>query len=195
MLPEELSNNICSLVPDEERLTYSVIVEITKRARLVRYEIKKSVIKSKRRFTYDEVQEIIDKGKGDFSEDVIKLNNLARILRKKRFKEGSIEFSTPEVKFELDKQGNPVSVIKKEMKESNMLVEEFMLLANKITAKHIGAPRKGGLKPFVYRVHDVPDKQKMEEFGRFVKSLGYSFSQDHSAGKNQLQILLESKIL
>ena len=192
MLPEELSNNICSLVPDEERLTYSVIVEITKRARLVGYEIKKSVIKSKRRFTYDEVQEIIDKGKGDFSEDVIKLNNLARILRKKRFKEGSIEFSTPEVKFELDKQGNPVSVIKKEMKESNMLVEEFMLLANKITAKHIGAPRKGGLKPFVYRVHDVPDKQKMEEFGRFVKSLGYSFSQDHSAGKNQLQILLES---
>lgn len=192
MLPEELSNNICSLVPDEERLTYSVIVEITKRGRLVDYYIKKSVIKSKRRFTYDEVQNIIEKSKGDYSDDIIKLNNLARILRKKRFKEGSIEFSTPEIKFELDKLGNPVGVSKKEMKESNMLVEEFMLLANKITAKHIGAPRKGGVKPFVYRIHDLPDKQKLEEFGKFVKSLGYAFNLNQSAGKNQLQILLES---
>jgi ribonuclease R len=182
MLPEKLSNNICSLVPGEDRLTYSVIAELSKRGRLVGYEIKKTIINSKRRFTYEEVQNIIEKQQGDFSDDILKLNNLAQILRKKRLREGSIEFFTPEVKFTLDKNGKPVAIFKKDIKESNMLVEEFMLLANRIVAKHISSNGKGPVKPFIYRVHDLPDKDKVHEFAKFVKSLGYSF--DLAAGSN-----------
>ena len=192
MLPEKLSNNICSLVPGEDRLTYSVIIEITGRGKVTGYEIAKTVIKSKKRFTYDEVQEIIDAGKGEFYGEVSTLNSLAVTLRKKRIREGSIEFNTPEVKFELDKNGNPVRVFKREIKSSNMLVEEFMLLANKITAKHIGAPQKGGIKPFVYRVHDLPDEEKINEFAKFVKSLGYSFNPRSNARINQFQNLMNS---
>ena len=191
MLPEKLSNNICSLVPNKERLTYSVIAEITKRGKLVSYEIKKSVINSKRRFTYDEVQDIIEKGSGDYYNEVLTLNKLAETLRKKRLKEGSIEFSTPEVKFVLDENGNPTRVYRKEIKQSNMLVEEFMLLANQITAKHIAAPVKGEPKPFIYRIHDLPDNEKINEFGKFVKSLGYSFNPSASSKSNQFQTLIE----
>jgi ribonuclease R len=199
MLPEKLSNNICSLVPGQDRLTYSVIAELSKRGRLVGYEIKKTIINSKRRFTYEEVQTIIEKSQGDFSDDILKLNNLAQILRKKRLREGSIEFFTPEVKFNLDENGKPVNIFKKDIKESNMLVEEFMLLANRIVAKHICSPENGHAKPFIYRIHDLPDKDKVFEFAKFVKSLGYSF--DLSAGRsgsnaasksNQFQSLIEN---
>ncbi|MHB1687106.1 MAG: ribonuclease R [Ignavibacteriaceae bacterium] len=191
MLPEKLSNNICSLVPNKERLTYSVVVELTKRGRLVNYKIKKSIINSKRRFTYDEVQEIIDNESGDFSNEILELNKLAYILRKKRMKEGSIEFSTPEVKFVLDESGNPTRVYRKEIKQSNMLVEEFMLLANQLTAKHIAAPAKGEPKPFIYRIHDLPDNEKINEFAKFVKSLGYSFNPSAASKSNQFQTLIE----
>jgi len=191
MLPEKLSNNICSLVPDKDRLTYSVIAELTPRGRLVDYKIKKSIIQSKRRYTYDEVQEILDNGSGDFYNEVLKLNKLAQTLRKKRLKEGSIEFSTPEVKFELDESGAPTRVYRKEIKQSNMLVEEFMLLANQITAKHIAAPKKGNVKPFIYRVHDLPDGDKINEFAKFVKSLGYSFDPAAGSRSNQFQTLIE----
>jgi ribonuclease R len=188
MLPENLSNGICSLVPNEDRLTYSVITEISPRGKLMGYEIRKSIIKSKRRFNYDEVQEIIESGKGDYKDDILKLNKLAQIFRRKRMREGSIDFFTPEVKFELDENGKPVSVEKKEIKESNMLIEEFMLLANKIVAKHIGLPKRGASKPFVYRVHDLPDREKLNEFTQFVKSLGYPF--DPAAAKNSMQFQL-----
>ncbi len=190
MLPEKLSNNLCSLVPNEDRLTYSVIMEITRRGKVEGYEITKTVINSKRRFTYEEVQEIIEQGSGDYDEEISLLNSLAVTLRKKRIREGSIEFSTPEVKFELDESGRPVRVIKKEIKPSNMLVEEFMLLANRITAKHIGAPTRGAVKPFVYRVHDLPDNEKINEFAKFVKSLGYSFDTRANSKANQFQILM-----
>jgi len=192
MLPEKLSNNICSLVPDEERLTYSVIVEITKRGKIVGYEIAKSIIKSKRRFNYDEVQQIIEKGDGEFKDEILVLNKLAQTLRKKRLKEGSIEFFTPEVKFELDVNGNPTRVYRKEIKDSNMLVEEFMLLANKITARHIALPHKGSVKPFIYRVHDLPDNEKISEFALFVKSLGYTFDPKASSRSNQFQLLIQN---
>ncbi len=191
MLPEKLSNNICSLVPNKDRLTYSVIAELSPRGRLVDYIIKKSVICSKRRYTYDEVQKIIDSGEGDFFSEIFKLNKLAQTLRKKRLKEGSIEFETPEVKFELDGNGVPTRVYKKEIKQSNMLVEEFMLLANQITAKHIAAPKKGNVKPFIYRVHDLPDGEKINEFAKFVKSLGYSFDSALNSRSNQFQKLIE----
>jgi ribonuclease R len=191
MLPEQLSNIICSLVPDKERLTYSVIAELTPRGKLVSYEIKKSIIKSKRRFTYEEVQQIIDAGEGDFSKKIILLNNLAQTLRKKRLKEGSIDFFSPEIKFRLDDEGHPVEIIRKDIKQSNMLVEEFMLLANRIVAKHIAQP-PGRTKPrsFVFRVHDLPDNEKIIEFSKFVKSLGYNFNPSESSRSNQFQLLM-----
>jgi ribonuclease R len=191
MLPERISNFICSLVPNQDRLTYSVIAELTQRGKLVKYEIKKSVINSKRRFNYDEVQEIINKKTGDFYNEINELNNLAQTLRKKRLREGSIEFYTPEIKFELDEEGKPLAVFKKELKQSNMLVEEFMLLANKICAKHVGLPQKKSEKPFIYRVHDLPDQEKIREFSKFVKSLGYTFDPNNSSKSNQLQLLIQ----
>ncbi len=191
MLPERLSNNVCSLVPDEDRLTYSVIAELTKRGKLIDYKIKKSVISSKRRFTYEEVQEIIDKGEGDFNDEIYLLNSLAQTLRKKRMKTGSIDFFTPEIRFELDENGNPVSIQRKEIKPSNMLVEEFMLLANQIVAARIASPQKGEIQPFVYRVHDLPDNEKLREFSRFVKSLGYSFNPDAASKSQEFQVLMQ----
>jgi ribonuclease R len=190
MLPEKLSNNLCSLVPLEDRLTYSVIVELTPRGKIVKYNIEKSIIKSKKRFTYEEVQEIIETKKGDFVEEILSLNKIAVILRKKRFKEGGIEFSTPEVTFKLDENGNPLEIHKKEIKESNMLVEEFMLLANRIVARHIALPEKSA-RPFIYRVHDLPDKEKIYEFARFLKSLGYTFDPNSGAQTKQFMSLME----
>lgn len=190
MLPEKLSNQICSLVPYEDRLTYSVIVEMTARCRIIDYKISKTVINSKRRFTYEEVQKIIESKRGDFAEDIIQLNKLAVSLRSKRMKEGSFDFITPEVKFTLDENGVPVSYNLKEMKLSNMLVEEFMLLANKIVATHIALPKNGPVKPFVYRVHDLPDPEKITEFARFVRTLGYVFDPNATSKTNQFQQLL-----
>lgn len=192
MLPEKLSNGICSLVPDEDRLTYSVIAEITGKGIVVSYQIKKTIIKSKRRFTYEEVQKIIDDKSGEFYEDIYKLNSLAQIIRKKRMREGSIEFSTPEIKFHLDDSGHPMSIVKKDLKQSNMLVEEFMLLANKIVAENIGKPTREKAKPFVYRIHDLPDQEKLFEFAKFVKSLGYSFDPKSKSKSNQFQKLISS---
>lgn len=185
MLPEKLSNNICSLVPGKDRLTYSVIVELTKRGKVEDYNIKKSIINSKRRFTYEEVQQIIEKKKGDYQKEILMLNELAQTLRKKRFREGGIEFSTPEIRFELDENNKPTAIFLKDMKESNMLVEEFMLLANRICAAHVSALHDQSILPFIYRVHDLPDSEKIAEFSKFVKSLGYSF--DVRASKNTKQ--------
>ncbi len=190
MLPEKLSNNICSLVPSEDRLTYSVIAEFTRRGKVENYKIKKTVINSRRRYSYDEVQEIIENEAGDFYEEIKLLNDLAQILRKKRLREGSIDFYTPEVKFELDPEGHPISIFKKEIMDSNRLIEEFMLLANKIVAQHIARPESGPIRDFLYRVHDRPDPEKIVEFSKFVKSLGYSFDPNNSSKQNQLQKLI-----
>lgn len=190
MLPENLSNGICSLVPFEDRLTYSVIAEISPRGKLIDYKIHKTIISSKRRFTYEEVQQIIENESGEFAEDILSLNKIAVILRKTRMKEGSFDFISPEVKFQLDENGTPISYTLKEMKQSNMLVEEFMLLANKIVAKHIAVPKSGPVLPFVYRVHDLPDQEKIVEFARFVKTLGYSFDPSAASKSKQFQELL-----
>ncbi len=192
MLPESLSTNICSLVPYKDRLTYSVIAEITPRGKVVNYEIKKTIINSKRRFTYDEVQEIIDKGGGDFYEKIILLNNLSKTLRQKRMKKGSINFYTPEVVFKLDNDGHPTEIKIKEVRESHNLIEELMLLANQIVAEHVKPKVNKLVVPFVYRIHDLPDKEKVYEFSRFVKSLGYSFDPNAANKSNQFQLLLES---
>ena len=191
MLPERLSNNVCSLVPEQDRLTYSVIAVLTQRGKLVDYKIGKTVINSKRRYTYEEVQNIIDTNKGDYNEEIYLLNSLAQTLRKKRMRSGSIDFFSPEIRFELDEAGNPVSIERKEIKQSNMLVEEFMLLANQIVAKHIASPVKGQVHPFVYRVHDLPDNEKLQEFARFVKSLGYTFNPNAASKSKEFQVLMQ----
>ena len=189
MLPEKLSNDICSLVPNEDRLTFSVIFEIKSSGEVVDYQISKTIINSKRRFTYEEAQEIIKTGKGEFSDDINNLNSIATNLRKKRFNEGSLEFFTPEVEFELNSDGKPVKILKREIKDSNMLVEEFMLLANKSVAEKISRKKRTA---FVYRIHDFPDQEKIEEFSRFVKSLGYTFNPHTGKAATQFNRLMES---
>ncbi|MGE5680826.1 MAG: ribonuclease R [Bacillota bacterium] len=192
MLPEKLSNGICSLVPFEDRLTYSVIAELTPLGKVEKYQIRKSVINSKRRFTYDEAQAVIDSQSGDYWEELALLNKIAKMLRKKRMSKGSINFITPEVRFFLDENGVPINIEKKVVKESHMLIEEFMLLANQIVAKHVGSSRKKEQLPFVFRVHDLPDEQKIIEFSNFVKSLGYSFDPNSANKTKQFQKLLDS---
>lgn len=176
MLPEKLCNMVCSLRPDEEKLTYSVIFEMTPKAEVKKRHITKAVIKSNRRFTYEEAQEIIESGKGDYAEEVLDLNFLAVILREQRFAEGAISFERTEVRFEIDETGKPLSVYFKEQKEANKLVEEFMLLANRTVAEKIGKV-KGDTKPktFVYRIHDEPDRAKLQNLSEFIKRFGYKF--------------------
>ena len=190
MLPEKLSNQVCSLVPYEDRLTYSVIVQITPRGKVIDYRIAKTIINSKRRFSYEEAQKVIEQQDGDLSEDILQLNKIAQILRKKRMREGSFDFISPEVKFKLDENGVPVSVAIKHTMDSNMLIEEFMLLANKLVASHIALQKSGPVKSFVYRVHDLPDQEKIIEFSRFVKTLGYSFDPNSSSKSTSFQNLL-----
>ncbi len=179
MLPEHLSNFICSLRPDEEKLTYSCIFIINDLAEVIDYKIARTVIKSDRRFTYEEAQEIIETGKGDFATEVLRLNDLAKKLREKRFASGAIAFERSEVRFEIDDTGRPVSVFFKESKDSNKLIEEFMLLANKYVAQHIGMPHnREKPKTFVYRIHDVPNPEKLSNFATFIKKFGYKIKTD-----------------
>ena len=138
MLPERLCNNICSLRPNEDKLSYSVVFQLDEFAEVKSYEICRTVINSNRRFAYEEAQAIIESGEGDYATELLKLNELAKILRVKRFAKGAIAFDRVEVRFEIDEKGKPLSVYFKEAKEANKLIEEFMLLANKTVATHIG---------------------------------------------------------
>ncbi len=190
MLPEKLSNNLCSLVPNKDRLAYSVILEFNSKIEVVNYQIKKTIINSKRRFTYEEVQEIIENNKGDFLSEITRLNKVAKHLRSERNRKGSINFSRPEVKFELDKNGKPLAVNIKTMKESNQLIEELMLLANRIVAGHFNKGNRSNTRPFVYRIHDKPDETKLFEFVQFVKSLGYKFNSTSKNLSKEFQKLL-----
>lgn len=192
MLPEELSNNICSLVPNKDRLTFSVIVEFTKDAKVEKYQISKSIINSKRRFTYDEVQQIIENRKGDFTDELLILNDIAKKLRKERTAEGSINFTTPDVEFKLDEDGIPINIKIKEHNESHQLIEEYMLLANKLVSTHVNINNKREKIPFVYRIHDLPSEEKIQEFAKFVQSLGYTFNPDSARNSAALQKILEA---
>lgn len=175
MLPEHLSNGICSLRPNEDKLTYSVIFKLNEFAEIKDYKIAKTVICSNRRFTYEEAQNVIETGEGDFKDEILTLNDLAKKIRKKRFQSGAIAFDREEVRFEIDENGKPLSVYFKVQKDSNKLIEEFMLLANKTVATHIGKPGKGQkARTFVYRIHDTPDPEKLENFSAFIKKFGYN---------------------
>lgn len=174
MLPERLCNKLCSLRPDEEKLCFSAIFEMNDKAEVVNSRICRTVIKSNRRFTYEEAQQIIETGEGDYKEEILALNDLAQKLREARFKNGAINFDRYEVKFEIDEEGKPVSVYFKVSKEANKLIEEFMLLANRTVAEFIGKPeKKKPKKVFVYRIHDLPDPDKMENFASFIRRFGY----------------------
>lgn len=171
MLPEILSNNLCSLRPNEDKLTFSVIFEMNDNGEVIKNWIGRTIINSDRRFSYEEAQEIIETGKGDFADEVLTLDRLAKKIRAKRFSKGSIDFHRSEVKFILDEQGKPISVYFKESKDANKLIEEFMLLANKYVAMSVGAKEKP--KTFVYRIHDNPDPEKIRSFSTFVAKFGY----------------------
>ncbi|MDR0429612.1 MAG: ribonuclease R [Tannerellaceae bacterium] len=199
MLPERLSNLICSLRPDEEKLCFSAIFEMDANAEMKAYRLKRTVIKSDRRFTYEEAQQIIETGEGDFKEEILVLNELAKKLRAKRFENGAINFDRYEVKFEIDANGKPVGVYFKEAKDSNKLIEEFMLLANKTVAEFVGRVPKGQTKKtFVYRIHDLPDPDKMENFAELVRRFGYKMKtegkkSDVSKGINRLLDSIQGK--
>ena len=174
MLPEQLSNKLCSLRQDEDKLCFSVVFELNEKAEILASRIIRTVIRSNRRFTYEEAQNIIETGTGDFKDEVLTLNELAILLRSKRFENGAIDFDRYEVKFEIDDKGKPVSVYFKESKESNHLVEEFMLLANRHVAEFIGKTPKGRTKKtFVYRIHEQPDLEKTQNFADFIGRFGY----------------------
>ncbi len=177
MIPERLSNQICSLRPNEEKLCYSIVFELDKNADIIDQWIGRTVINSNRRFNYEEAQEIIEGGEGDFKQELLVLNDLAQKIRSRRLKNGAISFERVEVKFNIDDDGKPLGVFFKEHKESNQLIEEFMLLANKRVAEFIGDIEKGQLaKTFVYRIHDKPDPDKLEKFAQFIQRFGYNIS-------------------
>lgn len=190
MLPEKLSNNVCSLRPNEDKLCFSVVVELTPDVKVMDEWFGRTIINSDRRFNYDEAQEIIESGKGDMKEEILTLHELATRLRKKRFNEGSINFDREEVKFHLDEEGRPIGVYFKVQKESNNLIEEFMLLANRRVAEFATrggkyekdmteadrAAGKKASKTFVYRIHDLPDEEKLESFSYFIRKFGYEIN-------------------
>ena len=177
MLPERLSNQICSLRPNEEKLCFSAVFKMTEDADIVDEWFGRTVINSNRRFSYEEAQEILDAGKGDLFNELEILDDFAQKLRKERFKKGSIDFERDEVKFEIDDNGKPLSVYFKKQGSTNELVEEFMLLANKQVATFIGkVPGGNNAKSFVYRIHDKPNMEKLENFSQFVHKFGYSLS-------------------
>jgi len=179
MLPERLSNGICSLRPQEEKLCFSVIFTLNDKAEIRKSRIVRTVIKSDSRLTYEDAQTVIETGKGDFSSEILQLNDLAKQLRERRFSNGAINFERYEVKFNLDENGKPLGVYFKESKEANHLIEEFMLLANKAVAEAIGRVPKGKkARTFVYRVHDVPDPEKLDTLNTFILRFGHKIKQD-----------------
>lgn len=177
MLPEKLSNNICSLRPNEEKLCFATVFEMNDEAEVLSKWIGRTVIESNRRYTYEEVQSMIEGQAGDNNEQIAVLHSLASKLREKRMKEGSINFRTEEVKFVLDQNGKPIDTYVKVQQESHMLIEDFMLLANRTVAETIGKP-EGKKKPktFVYRIHDEPNPEKLNTFLQFVGKLGYNMN-------------------
>ena len=209
MLPERLSNKVCSLRPDEDKLCYSAVFKMDKKANVKGEWFGRTVIRSDRRFSYEEAQKVIDTGEGDMNREILLLHDLAAILRTERFKHGAIGFEKTEVKFNLDEKGKPLGVYFKEMGSANHLIEEFMLLANKRVAEFAGKsgstrtddPDTSGMdgkskkkkgKTFIYRIHDKPKAEKLEIFSKFVRKFGYDLKTTSSkAISSSMNKLLE----
>ncbi len=189
MLPERLSNNLCSLKPDVDRLVFSAVFTFDQKYKLKSEWFGKGIIHSDRRFTYDEGQESLDDKKGLFHEELTVINKIAYKLRKKKFKEGAINFDSEEVKFKLDKKNKPVGVFVKKRKDVHLLIEDFMLLANKRVARYIALKEETQI-PFVYRIHDLPDMDRVANLAVFMKEFGidmnFSSPEQVSASFNEL---------
>ncbi len=178
MLPERLSNGICSLVPDEDRLTFSAVFTMNAQGEVVDEWFGKTIIHSQRRFSYEEAQEVIDRGAGDCVEALLSLNALAKQIRTKRIADGAIAFEAQEVRFELDDNGKPLRVYKKILQDTNKLIEEFMLMANKHVATLIAQKDMRAETAFVYRVHDAPNEERMQDLRDFLLGIGYDLKLD-----------------
>jgi len=177
MLPEKLSNHVCSLRPDEEKLCFSAVFSMDDNARVLTEWFGRTVIKSNRRFSYGEAQKIIDTGQGDLKDEILKLNELAILLRNRRFEHGSISFERDEVKIDVDATGKPVRIYYRDHGASHELIEEFMLLANRSVATYVGQAKENkDRKTFVYRVHDRPNEEKLRKFSHFVRKFGYKLT-------------------
>jgi len=176
MLPEHISNVLCSLRPNEDKLTFSAIFQVSPNGNIKQHWLGKSIIHSDHRFTYEEVQEIIENGSGLYSDEILILNTLAQKMRKQRFKKGAINFSSQEVRFKLDEKGKPIGIVIKESSESHQLIEEFMLLANRTVAESFSKIKLNEKPvPFPYRIHDDPDEEKLLPFVAFAKKFGHKF--------------------
>lgn len=198
MLPEVLSNGVCSLRPNEDKLTYSCFMEIAPNGKLVDYSVEETIIHSKQRFTYEEAQEVVDGKNHKLSKEVTTVAELARILLDKRFREGAIDFDNPEPKFVLDDNGTPLKVIIKERIFAHRLIEECMLMANKTVAMHVeelrkssGKKRSKDLFPFFYRVHDKPDQDKLSGIAEQVKPIGIKFDAGKKISPKRINELLK----
>lgn len=177
MLPEHLSNVLCSLRPNEEKLTFSAIFTINKKGKIKDYRIAKTIIRSDRRFTYEEAQEIIETGQGDYAREILVLDEIAKSLRAERFSKGAINFSSTEVRFKLDEKGKPLGIVVKESKDAHKLIEELMLLANRYVAGFASEFMiKGKPLPFPYRIHDEPNEEKLVAFAAFAAKFGYKLN-------------------
>ena len=177
MLPERLSNGLCSLRPNEDKLCFSAVFELDEKAIIHSEWFGRTVIHSDKRFAYEEAQEIIEGKQSDFSEEILKLNELAYILRERKFKAGAISFESAEVKFKLDEQGKPIGVYVKERKDAHKLIEDFMLLANRKVAEFVAKKGQGKHKyTFVYRAHDSPKEEALLNFAQFASKFGYKIN-------------------
>src|SRR5690606_36240901 len=187
MLPERLSNDLCSLRPHEDKLCFSAVFEMDDRAKVLDQWFGRTIVHSDRRFTYEDAQELIESGEGDHAEAILKLNDLAKILKDERFRHGAISFETEEVKFRLDEKGKPIGVYTRVRKDAHKLIEDFMLLANRKVAEYIGKQGKGKNKlGFIYRFHDVPKPETLTTFSQFAARFGHrlSIKTDKEAAKS-----------
>jgi len=193
MLPEKLSNGMCSLRPNEDKLTFSAVFEMDEEGKVHKEWFGRTIIHSDRRFTYEEAQERIESKQGDFAEELNTLNALAYKLREKKFKNGAIAFETTEVRFQLDENGKPLAVIPKQRKDAHKLVEDFMLLANRSVATYIFKMKTGtkDRNTFVYRTHDLPNPEKVSAFSEFAKRFGHKLNTDENAVSQSLNALME----
>ncbi|MFN8211491.1 MAG: ribonuclease R [Bacteroidales bacterium] len=189
MLPERLSNHICSLNPKEDKLTYSAVFELNDRAEVMHEWFGRTIINSDRRFSYNDAQKVIDTGEGDMKDMVATLHRLSQLLRAKRFAAGAFGFERIEIQFQLDDKGKPIGIKFRDFGSANQLIEEFMLLANRKVAEFVGKKLKG--KTFVYRIHDKPDPEKVDSFSHFIKRFGYKLeSEDESSLPKAMNKLL-----
>lgn len=192
MLPERLSNGLCSLRPNEDKLTFSAVFELDENAQIKNEWFGRTIIHSDRRFTYEEAQERLESQEGDFYEEITQLDKLAKKLKKQRFQRGAVNFESVEVKFKLDDDGKPLGIIPKERKDAHKLIEEFMLLANKRVAEFVcNKGTKGNPVTFVYRTHDDPDPEKLDTFSNFARRFGHQLDFEKKGISHSLNQLVE----